>query len=86
MSGGVMGAGAATRLSAVRWGVAGNIAIAWVLTLPAAALIGALAYAVSSIFGSGALGPVVVALSILGVVLAFFGRRVARGQVLTADA
>jgi PiT family inorganic phosphate transporter len=36
MSGGVMGAGAATRLSAVRWGVAGNIAIAWVLTLPAA--------------------------------------------------
>jgi inorganic phosphate transporter, PiT family len=86
MSGGVMGAGAATRLSAVRWGVAGNIAIAWVLTLPAAALIGALAYGVSSIFGSGALGPVVVSLSILGVVLAFFGRRVARGQVLTADA
>ena len=37
-------------------------------------------------FGSGALGPVVVSLSILGVVLAFFGRRVARGQVLTADA
>ena len=57
ISGGVMGAGAATRLSAVRWGVAGNIAIAWVLTLPASALIGALAYAVSSIFGSGALGP-----------------------------
>jgi PiT family inorganic phosphate transporter len=86
MSGGVMGAGAATRLSAVRWGVAGNIAVAWVLTLPAAALIGAVAYGVSSIFGSGALGPVVVSLSILGVVLAFFGRRVARGQVLTADA
>jgi PiT family inorganic phosphate transporter len=86
ISGGVMGAGAATRLSAVRWGVAGNIVIAWVLTLPAAALIGALAYGVSSIFGSGALGPVVVSLSILGVVLAFFGRRVARGQVLTADA
>ena len=86
MSGGVMGAGAATRLSAVRWGVAGNIAIAWMLTLPAAALIGALAYGVSSVFGAGALGPVVVSLSILGVVLAFFGRRVARGQVLTADA
>jgi PiT family inorganic phosphate transporter len=86
MSGGVMGAGAATRLSAVRWGVAGNIAVAWVLTLPAAALIGAFAYGVSSIFGAGALGPVVVSLSILGVVLAFFGRRMARGQVLTADA
>ena len=57
ISGGVMGAGAATRLSAVRWGVAGNIAIAWVLTLPASALIGALAYAVSSVFGSGRARP-----------------------------
>ena len=86
MSGGVMGAGAATRLSAVRWGVASNIAVAWVLTLPAAALIGAFAYGLSSVFGAGALGPVVVFLSILAVVLGFFGRRVARGQVLTADA
>ena len=36
INGGIMGAGAAKRLSAVRWGVAGNIAVAWVLTLPAA--------------------------------------------------
>jgi inorganic phosphate transporter, PiT family len=86
ISGAVMGAGAAKRLSAVRWGVAGNIAIAWVLTLPAAALIGGLVYAFSSLFGSGALGPLVVSLSILSVVLAFLGRRFARGQVLTADA
>ena len=42
ISGGVMGAGAAKRLSAVRWGVAGNIVVAWVLTLPAAGAIGAL--------------------------------------------
>ena len=40
ISGAVMGAGAAKRLSAVRWGVAGNIVVAWVLTLPAAALVG----------------------------------------------
>jgi inorganic phosphate transporter, PiT family len=86
ISGAVMGAGAAKRLSAVRWGVAGNIALAWVLTLPAAALIGGVVYAFSSIFGSGALGPLIVSLSILSVVLAFLGRRVARGQVLTADA
>jgi inorganic phosphate transporter, PiT family len=86
ISGAVMGAGAAKRLSAVRWGVAGNIAIAWVLTLPAAALIGGLVYGFSSIFGSGALGPLIVSLSILGVVLAFLARRVGRGQVLTADA
>jgi PiT family inorganic phosphate transporter len=86
ISGAVMGAGAAKRLSAVRWGVAGNIAIAWVLTLPAAALIGGLVYGFSSIFGTGALGPLIVSLSILGVVLAFLTRRVGRGQVLTADA
>ena len=41
VSGAVMGAGATKRLSAVRWGVAGNILIAWVLTLPAAALVAA---------------------------------------------
>ena len=86
ISGAVMGAGAAKRLSAVRWGVASNIAIAWVLTLPAAASIGGLVYGFSSIFGSGALGPLIVSLSILGVVLAFLARRVGRGQVLTADA
>jgi PiT family inorganic phosphate transporter len=37
----IMGVGATKRLSAVRWGVAGNIVTAWVLTLPAAALIAA---------------------------------------------
>jgi PiT family inorganic phosphate transporter len=37
----VMGVGATQRLSAVRWGVAGNIVMAWVLTIPAAALVAA---------------------------------------------
>ncbi|HVU76143.1 MAG TPA: inorganic phosphate transporter [Gaiellaceae bacterium] len=41
VSGAVMGAGATKRLSAVRWGVAGNILIAWVLTIPAAAVVAA---------------------------------------------
>jgi PiT family inorganic phosphate transporter len=40
----ILGVGATKRLSAVRWGVAGNIVVAWVLTLPMAALIGALAF------------------------------------------
>ena len=44
VSGGVIGAGATQRLSAVRWGVAGNIVAAWVLTIPAAALVAALIY------------------------------------------
>lgn len=53
-SGGVMGAGAVRRLSAVRWGVAGNIVAAWLLTLPAAAAIGAAAYGIAWLLGAGA--------------------------------
>jgi inorganic phosphate transporter, PiT family len=41
VSGAVMGAGATKRLSAVRWGVAGSIVTAWVLTIPASALVAA---------------------------------------------
>ena len=44
ISGGVLGAGATKRLSAVRWGVAGNIVFAWLLTIPAAALVAAALY------------------------------------------
>ena len=44
VSGGVLGAGATTRASAVRWGLAGNIIVAWVVTLPAAALVAAAFY------------------------------------------
>src|SRR3954469_8178205 len=40
----IMGVGATRRLSAVRWGVAGNIVVAWVLTLPAAGAVAAVAY------------------------------------------
>jgi phosphate/sulfate permease len=40
----IMGVGATRRLSAVRWGVAGNIVLAWVVTLPAAGAVAALAY------------------------------------------
>ena len=44
ITGAIIGVGAARRVSAVRWGLAGNILIAWVVTLPAAALISALFY------------------------------------------
>jgi PiT family inorganic phosphate transporter len=84
ISGAVMGAGAAKRVSAVRWGVAGNIVVAWLLTLPASAAIGALVYGVTRIFGTGAVGPVVVTVLLLvglGVALA---RRVQQGRAITA--
>jgi PiT family inorganic phosphate transporter len=41
VSGSVLGAGATRRLNAVRWGVAGNILLAWLMTIPSAALVGA---------------------------------------------
>jgi inorganic phosphate transporter, PiT family len=44
VSGSVMGAGATRHLSAVRWGVAGNIVVAWLLTLPGAGLVAAALY------------------------------------------
>ncbi|MGZ4192702.1 MAG: anion permease [Solirubrobacteraceae bacterium] len=66
ISGGVMGAGAAKRLSAVRWGVAGTIAAAWVITLPIAGLLGAAAYVVASAFGAGALGPLLIVIVAVG--------------------
>ncbi len=75
INGGVMGAGAAKRVSAVRWGVAGNILVAWLLTLPAAAAIGAAAYGVSTVVGGGALGPVLVTLLFVSVLVAAFVRR-----------
>jgi PiT family inorganic phosphate transporter len=84
INGGVMGSGAAKRVSAVRWGVAGNIVTAWLLTLPAAAAIGAAAYGLTRIFGTGALGPVLVALMALALVAAAFARRSQQGAPMPA--
>jgi PiT family inorganic phosphate transporter len=46
ISSAIIGVGASDRLSAVRWGVAGNIVIAWIVTIPAAAAVAAIAYVV----------------------------------------
>jgi PiT family inorganic phosphate transporter len=51
ITGAIIGVGAARRVSAVRWGIAGNIVVAWVITIPAAAVIAALAYWVVGVFG-----------------------------------
>jgi PiT family inorganic phosphate transporter len=86
ITGAVIGAGAAKRVSAVRWGVAGNIAVAWIVTLPAAALIGGITYTLTRAFGTGPAGPVVVTTLILigGTVL--FARRVRLGSPLAEEA
>jgi PiT family inorganic phosphate transporter len=48
ISGAIIGVGATHRLSAVRWGIAGRIVWAWILTIPAAAIMAAMAYSVLS--------------------------------------
>jgi PiT family inorganic phosphate transporter len=84
-TGAVMGAGAGKRLSAVRWGVAGNIAGAWVLTIPASAAVGALTYGITRIFGNGAAGPLVVSVALATLLVVGFARRLAAGRTLTAE-
>jgi inorganic phosphate transporter, PiT family len=79
VSSAVLGAGASTRFSAVRWGIAGNILVAWLLTLPAAALVGAGAQALTRLPGGTVIALVVaVALAALA-----FTSRTARGTALS---
>ena len=63
-SGAIFGAGAGRRLAAVRWGLAGQMLIAWVVTLPAAAIMGAVAARVAE---RGTTGTVVVAVAGLAI-------------------
>ena len=50
ITGAIVGVGAARRMSAVRWGIASQIVWAWVLTIPAAASIGAISYYIVRLF------------------------------------
>jgi PiT family inorganic phosphate transporter len=50
ITGAIVGVGSARRLSAVRWAIASRIVVAWVVTMPAAALIGASFYALAGLF------------------------------------
>jgi inorganic phosphate transporter, PiT family len=71
ISGSVLGAGATRRISAVRWGVAGNILLAWVMTIPCAAIVGAGMEVVTRLPGGAAL---VFALTVLIAAAAFVGQ------------
>ncbi len=72
ISGSVLGAGAIRGFSAVRWGVAGNILIAWVLTIPMAALVGGGMQLVTRVPAGDA---IVLVFAVLIASAAFLGRR-----------
>jgi PiT family inorganic phosphate transporter len=59
-SGGVIGAGVGKRAAQVRWGIAGQMATAWLLTLPAAALVAGGFYFATEEIGTKIAGPLVV--------------------------
>ncbi|MDH7638913.1 inorganic phosphate transporter [Sphingomonas oryzagri] len=50
ITGAIVGVGASRRMSAVRWNVASSIVVAWVVTIPAAAIVGALFYELTRLF------------------------------------
>jgi PiT family inorganic phosphate transporter len=83
ITGCVMGAGASKGFSAVRWGIAGNIAIAWVLTLPAAGLVGALMEGVTQLPAGDV---VVFVLAGLIAATAFVARRYETRRLVPAHA
>jgi PiT family inorganic phosphate transporter len=62
-TGSIFGAGAGRRLASVQWSVAGRMAVAWLLTLPAAAVVGAVA---AWLAGTGTFGTIIVALALIG--------------------
>jgi PiT family inorganic phosphate transporter len=66
-SGGILGAGVGRRLAEVRWGTAGQMALAWLVTLPAAAAVGAVAAGV--VVHGGTTGIVLIALAAAAVAL-----------------
>jgi len=51
ITGAIVGTGSVRKLSAVRWGVAGRIIWAWILTIPGSAAIGAITYLVAQAIG-----------------------------------
>jgi PiT family inorganic phosphate transporter len=50
ITGSIIGAGVSRRASAVRWGVAKNVVVAWIITIPASAAVGALVYSTTLLF------------------------------------
>jgi inorganic phosphate transporter, PiT family len=85
VSGGILGAGLGRRLAGVRWSIAGRMVLAWVLTLPAAAVVAAAVWKASDMLGSGAAGSVVMALLAAAAAAGMFVVTQRRGPVTAAD-
>ena len=83
ISGAVLGGAATSRLSAVRWGVAGNIVIAWLITIPCAALVGGVMELVTRVEGGDLIVFILVGVIAFG---AFAARRWETRRLLPPEA
>jgi PiT family inorganic phosphate transporter len=84
VSGGIIGAGLGKRLASVHWGVAGQMATAWLFTIPAAGLIGAGAWEITNIFGAHG-GAASVVIAVIAAALAAGVWTLAQRNKITAD-
>jgi PiT family inorganic phosphate transporter len=85
VSGGVMGAGLGKRLESVHWGVAGQMATAWVFTIPAAAVMGAAAWEFARVFGKHSTGGTIVMAVIAAAAAAVLFQLAQRSKVTASD-
>ena len=81
VTGSVVGAGVGRRMATIRWGTAGRLVIAWVITLPAAGVVGALAWQGANAIGGATGVAVVFALALITAGLIF---RLARRDPINA--
>lgn len=82
ITGSVLGAGMTRRLNAVRWGVAGNIVVAWIITIPCAALVAAAMQVITRVPG----GALIVFLLAAAIAATAFGARSLQTRRLEAQA
>jgi PiT family inorganic phosphate transporter len=73
VSGAVVGSGIGQRLASVQWGTAGQMAGAWLLTIPGAAIIAAAAFEAADLFGQGNTGPLIVGLIAASLAAVLYG-------------
>jgi PiT family inorganic phosphate transporter len=85
VSGGIMGSGLGKVGGVVHWNVVRNMVIAWILTLPAAGLMGALAHEGVEVFPSDTTGVIVVGIIAAAIALTLFGLARKNGEVTSKN-
>ena len=85
-TGSILGTGLGKRGAEVRWGIAGRMAAGWLLTLPAAAIVGAAVWFIGHIFGTSGAGSAVGALVEFAILLALAGYIYLRSRRRPVDA